>query len=289
MLPISPAGRRYGRWPDNPFNPARGLLALRADPAVALPPKAATSQWMGSIRDQGQEGSCTGQMKAEYRDWMYRKLYQYEKDKTVPVDQFKASADFAYLTNLIHDGNLGQDAGSTIHTSFLTLNQQGCALESQEPYSDTDYTTAPTVAQYAEALTYKGGPYHYLPSLQDMKSCIASGYAFGFGFLVYSSFESDPDFPNTGFMPMPAPVEGILGGHAQISLDFDDTIVDPAGTWPTPGAFLIQNSWGDQWGISAPGRTDRGCYWMPYSFFTKVDPTYGACVSDAWICHLGKW
>jgi C1A family cysteine protease len=285
-LPISPSGRRYGRWADNPFNPARKLLALRADPAVVLPPQATTSQWMGPIRDQGQEGSCTGQMKAEYRDWMYRKLYQYEKDKSVPADQFKASADFAYLTNLIHDGNLGTDAGSTIHTSFVTLNAQGCALDSQEPYSDTDYTTAPTSAQYAEALTYKGGPYHYLPALADMKSSIASGYAFGFGFLVYSSFETS-DIATIGFMPMPAANEGILGGHAQVALDYDDTLQFPDGS---VGGVFVQNSWGTQWGISAPGRTDRGCYWMPYDFFVKVDHTYGACTNDAWVCHLGpKW
>ena len=285
FLPLSPAGRRYGRFRDNPYSPAKMLLRITAPSNLVLPPKATTSQWAGPIRDQGQEGSCTGQMKAEYRDWMYRKLFMWEKNHSVAAADFVASASFAYKTNLIADGDLGQDNGSSIHQSFVTLNQLGVCLEGQEPYSDSDYSVAPTAAQYAEALVYKGGPYHSLPTLQEVKMSIASGYAVGFGINVYESFEGD-QIANTGFMPMPSATEGLLGGHAQLALDYDDDIAFPDGS---KGGVLIQNSWGSEFGTSMPGRSDKGCYWMPYAFFGYVDPGgNGTGVSDCWMMHLGR-
>jgi len=277
VLPVSPGGRRYGRFPDNPFHPARKLLAMRVS-KVELPPRATTSQWMGRIRDQGMEGSCTGQMGAAIRDLLYRKLFEYEKDKTISPEGFEASASFVYKCNLIADGDLGEDAGSSIHQTMITLNQKGACIEGVEPYSDRDFSVSPNQGQYDNGLLYKAGAYHYLPDLQTMKQCIASGYSFGFGISVYSSFEGD--WHGTGFMPMPqANVEPLLGGHAQHVLDYDDTIQFPDGN---VGGLFVQNSWSEEWGISASGRSDRGCYWMPQAFVTK------GYTSDAWIIHLGK-
>jgi C1A family cysteine protease len=236
---------------------------------------------MGPIRNQADSGSCTGQLGAEIRDLLYRKLYLFEQNKTVPPANFMAAAAFVYACNLIADGDLGQDAGSTIHQTFITLNQKGACLDSQDPYSDTtDYTAAPTTAQYADALVYKGGAYHTLADLPTIKACIASGYSCGFGIDVYSSFEGT--WAKPGFLPMPdTSTEQLLGGHAQHIVAYDDTAEFPDGT---AGGLLIQNSWGgsDIWpmGISAPGRTDGGCYWMPYAYV----PAYA---SDIWMMHLG--
>ena len=283
ILPLSAGGRRYGRYRDNPYHPAKTLLRITAPSNLVLPPKATTSQWAGPIRDQSQRGACTGFMKAEYRDWLYRKLFMWEKNQTVAAADFVSSADFAYRTNLIADGDLGQDNGSTIHQSFVTMNQLGVCLDSQEPYSDSsDLSVAPTAAQYAEALVYKGGPYHSLPTLQEVKMSIASGYAVGFGINVYESFEGD-QLASTGFMPMPAAGEKLLGGHAQLALDYDDTIEFPDGS---KGGVLVQNSWGSSFGASMPGRTDRGCYFMPFAFFSYNDPNgNGLGCSDQWIMH----
>ena len=180
-LPLSPAGRRYGRWRDNPANPARQRRMLAHPPSLPLPPKADNSQWRGPIRDQGQEGSCTGQLGAAIRDFLYRKLYQYEKNTVVAAADFVASAAFVYKSNLQADGNLGHDDGSSIHQTFITLNQRGACLAMVEPYSDTDYTVPVTPVQLAAALRYKGGAYHAIGDLLTLKSVLASGYSVGFG------------------------------------------------------------------------------------------------------------
>jgi C1A family cysteine protease len=276
FLPLSPAGRRYGLFKDNPQHPAKKLFRLVAPKGIVLPAAATTSQWMGPIRDQGDEGSCTGQMGAEIRDLLYRKLYLFEKDRIIPANAFESSASFVYKCNLIADGDLGNDVGSTIHQTFITLNQKGACLNSQEPYSDKDYSIAPTGDAYAEAMVYKGGSYHSIADLTTIKACIASGYSVGLGINVYESFESEWEKP--GFMPMPKEGEQLLGGHAQHVMDYDDNIEFPDGS---KGGLLVQNSWGSGWGINAPGRTDGGCYWMPYAFAESSD------VSDIWMIHLG--
>ena len=287
-LPISPAGRRYGRFPDNPRHPSRVLRALHAKPGLVLPPTALElCAFKGPTRDQGQEGSCTGQAGAEKIDLDYRQFVDWQ-DRSIPADKFLASAEFVYLCNLIADGDLGEDAGSSLHQTAMTISQRGACLNVDMPYSDDQYSKAPNATQYQNGLLYRMDAYHFLPDLQAMKSCLAPspagpGHSFIFGILVYDSFEGNWKKP--GFMPMPnLRKEHIQGGHAQHVIGYDDTIEFPNGS---KGALLVQNSWGPDFGIDAPGHKDGGCYWMPYAFVTGSDPANGAFVDDAWINHTG--
>ena len=237
----------------------------------------------GSVLVSG--NSCTGQAGAEKVDLDYRQFADWT-DRSIPADQFEASASFVYKCNLIADGDLGTDAGSSLHQTAITISQRGAATNKLEPYSDTDFTTPPSSADYSDGLLYRMDAYHYLPDLLSMKSCLAPspagpGHSFIFGINVYDSFESD--WPKPGFMPVPnLKTESLLGGHAQHVIGYDDTIEFPDGS---KGGFLVQNSWGPDFGISAPSHSDGGCYWMPYAFVTGKDPDNGAFVDDAWINH----
>jgi C1A family cysteine protease len=79
---------------------------------------------------------------------------------------------------------------------------------------------------------------------------LASGYPFVFGFSVYQSFES-PQVAKTGHVPMPAPTEKQIGGHAVVAVGYDDS-----NQW-----FLVRNSWGASWGM-------KGYFSIPYSYLT---------------------
>ena len=94
--------------------------------------------------------------------------------------------------------------------------------------------------------------------LQQLQGCLASGFGFVFGFTVYESFES-PTVAQTGEMPMPAPSEKKLGGHAVMAVGYDNA----------SRMMIVRNSWGTSWG-------EAGYFMMPYEFII------GPNCSDFW-------
>jgi len=86
-----------------------------------------------------------------------------------------------------------------------------------------------------------------------MRSCLAEGFPFVFGFSVYESFESDR-VKSTGVVPMPKKGEKYLGGHAVMAVGYDQV----------RERFIVRNSWGARWGV------DGYCY-MPYAYLDNDD------------------
>ena len=89
--------------------------------------------------------------------------------------------------------------------------------------------------------------------LSQLKSCLASGYPFVFGFTVYESFES-AQVAKAGHASLPKSNEPSIGGHAVMCVGYDD-----AKQW-----LIIRNSWGGQWGM-------KGCFTLPYSYLTDAN------------------
>ena len=86
-----------------------------------------------------------------------------------------------------------------------------------------------------------------------MRSCLAAGFPFVFGFSVYESFES-PEVAKTGVVPMPSGNEQLLGGHAVLCVGYDDA----------SARFLVRNSWGTGWGMA-------GYFTIPYDYLADRD------------------
>ena len=81
-----------------------------------------------------------------------------------------------------------------------------------------------------------------------MRSCLADGFPFVFGFTVYESFESQ-SVAKTGVVPMPKPKEKVMGGHAVIGVGYNDA----------QKRFIVRNSWGQGWGM-------KGYFTIPYAY-----------------------
>jgi len=73
--------------------------------------------------------------------------------------------------------------------------------------------------------------------------------------MVYESFET-PAVARTGQVPMPAPGEVPVGGHAVMAVGYDDK----------RQAYLCQNSWSTAWG-------EQGFFWMPYAYLGDAQLT----------------
>lgn len=270
LLPKSPAGKRYGARPsprDNrDFDFARFAKFLESFGGVpaALPAAMDLRQYCGPVRDQGDEGSCTGHAGYAMRMLLANK---YQSGK---FNNLNLSPAFIYYIERSIDGTLSQgDCGSTGRTCCQALTKFGVCSEADDMYVAGQFDQAPSEKAYADALTYKAGAYHALTSVADMKACLASGYGFIVGFAVYESFEQGAWASGSGTNVMPVPdkaSENCLGGHEVFFCGYDDA----------KQAFLVQNSWGAGWG-------DGGFFWFPYECAADPDVLF-----DAFIAHLGK-
>src|SRR5207237_3271872 len=116
------------------------------------------------------------------------------------------------------------------------------------PYVITRFAAKPTAACYADGRRHRISSYERLETLEEMRTCLAAGFPFVFGFTVYEAFES-AQVARTGLVPMPRRAERMLGGHAVAAVGYDDAA----------RKFIVRNSWGAGWG------RDGYCL-MPYGY-----------------------
>ena len=257
MPPTQPTPRkikRYGWKPDLPDQRDQ-LYAMPAAHPAQLPPKVdLRPQCPATVYDQGQLGSCTANAIAGAIEFDILKQ---------GAPDFMPSRLFIYFNERAIEGTIQTDSGAQIRDGVKSVNQLGVCTEATWPYSDQDpgpFQTKPSADAYSEALRHKVGTYQRIPpALLAMKSCLAAGFPFVFGFTVYESFESAA-VASTGIVPMPAQDESILGGHAVLAVGYDDPSL----------RFVVRNSWGAKWGMG-------GYFTMPYGYLTG-----GNLANDFW-------
>lgn len=233
----------YGWLPDLPD--ARDFKFIPKKLAIGkkLPLYVTLRNQCPPVYDQGGIGSCVAQAVAGCMQF-------------VEMKQLEASPNlsrlFIYYNARAIIGTTNSDSGAYIRDGMKTVNLQGACVESLWQYIESKIFTVPPQECYAAAPEHKIIAYRRInQTLHDMKSALASGYPFTFGFSVYESFESDI-VRTTGKVPMPDPNESLLGGHAVICTGYHDFTK----------RFFCRNSWGTNWG-------DKGYFTMPYEYLTN--------------------
>lgn len=241
---------------------------LAPPPSIILPSNVDLRPWLGPVKDQGEVGSCTAHAGTGLREFLYRKLHQYEIDKSILTDDFRLSPLFLYAMERELEGTFGHDNGAQSRTIFVALTKYGCLLEKDDPYTVGNVEQMPTVLLMPKALPYSRISYHRILDVPTLKSVLASGYVATVGMPVFSSFQSD-NTAATGLVTVPQSGESCDGGHEMLCVGYSDA----------RKAVCVRNSWG-AWG-------DDGNCWIPYDYFTsELVTAQGGC--DFWTAHLGK-
>jgi len=233
--------QRYGWIPDLPDHRDQ----LYSAPVVALKTlarKVDLTPQCPPVYDQGQLGSCTAN--AIGAAFEFELLKQKLKD-------FMPSRLFIYYNERAMEGTVASDSGAQIRDGIKTVAKQGVCPEAMWPYVISRFKSKPSKACYTEALKHTVTLYQRLvPTLNQLRGCLASGSPFVCGITVYDSFES-PAVAKSGKVPMPAPGEATIGGHAVMGVGYDDS----------KQVFIVRNSWGTGWGM-------KGYFTIPYTYLT---------------------
>jgi C1A family cysteine protease len=245
---------RYGWIPDLPDHRDIKYAVVRPT-LIQLPSSIDLRPNCPAVYDQGQIGSCTGNAIAGAFEFGLMK-------QNLPV--FQPSRLFIYYNERVAEGDTGADGGAAIRDGMKSIAQQGVCDETLWPYT-SDVFTAPSAGCYQAALSNLVEQYISLDNtnINQLKSCLADGNPFVFGFTVYDSFESQA-VAQSGILPMPGPGEQVKGGHAVLAVGYNDA----------QNAFIIRNSWGTDWGLS-------GYFYMPYNYITNTD-----LADDFWVIKL---
>jgi C1A family cysteine protease len=247
---------RYGWLPDRPDH--RDWLLVEHEtviPTASLPPKIDLRAQCPAVYDQGQLGSCTANAISGAIE--FERLRQ-------KLSDFVPSRLFIYYNERAMEGTVNSDAGAMIRDGMKSVAKQGAPPEAEWPYDIDRFTEKPPVQAYSDAKHDLVSKYLRVnQNHQLLRSCLASGYPFVFGFTVYESFESQA-VADSGLVPMPGHGEAVLGGHAVMAVGYNDI----------NGYYIVRNSWGNAWG-------QKGYCLMPYAYLQNKH-----LASDFWTVRL---
>jgi len=237
---------------------ARDFKYAATNPTVTtLPPKVDLRNQCPPVYNQAQYSSCTGNAIAG--------AFEFELIKQGITD-FTPARLFIYYNERDAEGDVSVDHGAQIRTGIKTVNNLGVCSEALWPYDSSDLLTKPSDDCYTDALNNTVTQYLALDNdLGQLKTCLSSGSPFVFGIILHPSFESGV-VAQTGYIPMPSPGEGSIGGHAVLAVGYDDT----------QQYFIVRNSWGPDWG-------DGGYFYLPYDYVSN-----GALATDFWVIQVVK-
>lgn len=134
-----------------------------------------------------------------------------------------------------------------------SISQLGLCPEYAWPYEPERYNQRPTDEAYQLAYHHRDWKYTALPPRLDaLKQCLAEGYPFMFGALIYQSFQSTA-VSQSGDIPYPSSHDRQIGAHAMLAVGYDDGHQH----------FIVRNSFGEEWG-------DNGYGYFPYTYMVNV-------------------
>lgn len=208
------------------------------------------------VYDQGNMNSCTANAIASAME--FDEIKQGMKERFVP------SRLFIYYNERAMEGTVDKDAGGQIRDGIKSVTTQGAPPERLWPYDEKILKVKPGTKPYVQARRYKTVQYfRMMHKLDELRSCLASGFPFVFGIKVYASFLGQ-EVANTGVLQMPKKGEKVAGLHAVVAAGYDDS----------SQRFIVRNSFGKDWGMD-------GYFTIPYSYL--LDPEIA---HDFWTLRL---
>jgi C1A family cysteine protease len=217
------------------------LFAERPRPHGPLPDEVDLRPDAPAVRDQGNEGSCTGFGSTGA-------LMALRKIRGCPAIQL--SPQWAYYNARVIEGSTDQDDGAQIRDVIDGLRKVGAAPEEDWPYVAGQFAGPPPEACAADALKDQVlSAWRVDINPDQVMAALAQKLPIVLGISVYSSFE---DIGRDGKVPMPSKRERLEGGHCMWA----------SGYSKKHEFVIVQNSWNTSFG-------DDGYVYLPFSYLDR--------------------
>jgi C1A family cysteine protease len=223
------------------------------------------------VHDQGQSSSCTGQstetMISLQSGWTPRSRNQ------------------LYWSGREEIGETNVDNGAYIRDVVKKAVKVGAGSEALWPFATHLVTTKPSRQVMFSATRHKVLSYHRLQTRQDFLSCLAQGYAFVIGFMVYADFATSGGIVDrTGLLKYPDVNQADYGGHAVAVIGYDNDFHNSQwgreligmGLDVPKEVYIVRNSWGFEWGRNGDFAVDA-------RYFENTN-----LADDAWTVRMTK-
>ena len=212
-----------------------------------LPPRVDLRPHLTCVEDQSAVSSCTANALAGAYEYLAKRALGEAGD---------VSRLFIYYNAREYDGGVTGDTGCTIASAIQVLQELGACNELTWAYDENRINHRPLSDAYDEALNFLVEEAHEIEvDLDAMKHCLAEGYPFVFGLMLFASFDRAG---KRGLVPMPNPMgedrRQEHGSHAMLCVGYSDQ----------SQAFIVRNSWGEDWG-------DRGYCYIPYDYLANPE------------------
>ena len=209
-------------------------------PMGSIPAKVDLRQYFTPIKNQGELGACSAFAMVGIYEYILRKNHKQDTD---------LSEAFVYYNVRRMMNTIGEDSGSSLYNTVVSMGTEGVCAEHYCPYTDKPDMLQPSTDAYEDALQRKiVKALNVKKDLNDIKSAVAEGYPVAVSLQVFESFA-----PIAGFISRPSEAEVEAeqsGNHAMVVCGYSDE----------EKVFIVRNSWGPKFG-------DQGYCYIPYSYF----------------------
>jgi C1A family cysteine protease len=218
----------------SPVDPRDFMLEAIYPDAVLLPDIWDLRPEMQSIRDQGNQGTCSAQTAAAMKEW-----------------QEKIDVGFnGYMSpQFVYNLRTGGEEGMTPKDTMEILYKIGIVPESYYPY-ETRKKIAEKDLKYAEPYRILG--YAQINTIDALKKAL---YANGPCYIAFPVYNSD----KMEFWKQESTTQEMQGGHAVTCVGF------------LKDCFIIRNSWSTAWGDSGYTYFKFADWGMQWEAWTTLD------------------